>query len=68
VPHPPKLGYIGQTFNARGFAYATCCTLQPLVARQCKGGGFGIESTADVLLTKPSMFLSGTFHFYRFCR
>jgi hypothetical protein len=42
VPHPPKLGHIGQTVNARGFANATCCTLQPLVARQCPGGDFGI--------------------------
>jgi hypothetical protein len=25
VPHPPKLGHIGQTVNARGFTYATCC-------------------------------------------
>jgi hypothetical protein len=30
VAHPPKLGHIGQTVNARGFAYATCCTLRPL--------------------------------------
>jgi hypothetical protein len=42
VGHPPKLGHIGQTVNGTGFAYATCCTLQQLVARQCKGGGFGI--------------------------
>jgi hypothetical protein len=27
VPHPPKPGQIGQTVNARGFSYATCCTL-----------------------------------------
>jgi hypothetical protein len=26
------------------------------------------NSTADVLLTKPSMSVSGTFHFYGFCR
>ena len=42
VPHPPKPGYIGQRVNARGVACATFCILQPLVARQCKGGGFGI--------------------------
>jgi hypothetical protein len=28
VPHPPKLGHIAQTVNARGFAYANRCTLQ----------------------------------------
>ncbi len=27
VPHPPNLGRIGQTVNARGCAYATCCVL-----------------------------------------
>jgi hypothetical protein len=37
VPYPPKPGHIGQTVKARGFAYATCCTLQPLQARQCLG-------------------------------
>jgi hypothetical protein len=47
VGHPPKLGHIGQPVNARGFAYATCCALQPHVARQFRGRGFGIESTAD---------------------
>ena len=52
----------------RGFAYATCCTPQPLVARQCRGRGFGIESTADVLLTKPSTRTSWASRFYRFCR
>ena len=25
VPHPPRLSHIGQTVNATGFAYATCC-------------------------------------------
>jgi hypothetical protein len=30
--HLPKPGHIGQTVNARGFAYATCSTLQPLLA------------------------------------
>jgi hypothetical protein len=50
APHPPRLGHIGQTVDARGFSYATCCTLQHLVARQCKGRGFGIvycRRTAD---------------------
>jgi hypothetical protein len=41
VPHPPKPGHITQTVIARGFAYATCRTLQPLVARQCRGPGLG---------------------------
>src|SRR5215216_3428300 len=50
APHPPKPGHIGQTVNARGFSYATCCTLQPFVARQCRVRGFGIESTADKAL------------------
>src|SRR5215208_7248645 len=59
VPHPPKPGYIGQTVNARGVSYSTCYTLQPLVARQCRGRGFGIESTADVLLTMPLPQTSG---------
>src|SRR5215208_5805140 len=40
VGHPPKLGHIGQTVDARGFAYANRCTLQPLVARRCRGRGF----------------------------
>jgi hypothetical protein len=66
VPHPPKPGYIGQTVNARGFAYATCCNLQPLVASRCRG--FGIESTADVLLTKRSTRTSSAFRFYGICR
>src|SRR5215213_1067959 len=58
--HPPKPGDIAQTLNARGFAYATCYTLQPLLA--C---GW---STADVLLTKPSARTSGASRFYGFCR
>src|SRR5688572_2301617 len=41
-----------------------CYTLQPLVARQCRGRGFGIESTADVLLTKPSTRTSWFSRFY----
>jgi hypothetical protein len=61
VGHPPKLGHIGQTVNARGSAYATCCALQPLVARQCKGRGFGIESAA----AKPSIIPLGPFIFLR---
>src|SRR5215204_4294737 len=68
VSQPPKPGHISQTLNAREFSYSTCFTLQPLVARQCRGRGFGIESTADVLLTKPSILVSGTFHFYGICR
>jgi hypothetical protein len=50
APHPPKPGHIGQTLNAREFSYSTCCTLQPPVARQFRGGGIGIESTADKAL------------------
>ena len=42
MPHPPKPGHIGQTVNARGFAYATCYALQPFAAHQRKGRGFGI--------------------------
>ena len=42
APHPPRLGHIGQTVNARGFAYAACCALQPLGERQYKGRGFGL--------------------------
>ena|SRR5215208_102251 len=65
VPHPPKPGHIAQRVNAIGFAYATCCTLQLLVARQRRGRSFGIESTADALLTKPSTL---TLWFSRFLR
>src|SRR5215211_5219996 len=68
VPHPPKPGHIAQRVNARGFAYATCCTLQLLVARQRRGRSFGIESTADALLTKPSTLTSWFSRFYGFCR
>jgi len=53
VPHRPKLGHIGQTVNATGLAYATCGTPQQLVARQCRGRGFGIVyclRTADKAL------------------
>src|SRR5215217_3643045 len=53
VPHPPKPGHIAQRVNAIGFAYATCCTLQPLVARQCRGRSYGIVyclRTADKAL------------------
>ena len=42
VAHLPKLGHIGKSVNARGFTYATCCALQPLVERQRKGRWFGI--------------------------
>ena len=42
VPLRPKLGHIVQTVNATGLAYATCGALQQLVARQCRGRGFGI--------------------------
>src|SRR5919112_511528 len=41
VQHLPKLRHIRQTLNTRGFAYATCCALQPLVARQCKRQSYG---------------------------
>jgi hypothetical protein len=44
------LGHIGQTVNARGFVYATCCALHTLVAHQAKGRGIGIDycwRTAD---------------------
>jgi hypothetical protein len=68
VPHPQKPRHIGQMVNARGFSYSTCCTLQPLVARQCRGRDIGIESTADVLLTKPSIRTSCASHFYGICR
>src|SRR5215208_3552737 len=68
VPQQPKPRHIGQMVNARGVAYATCCTLQPLVARQCRGGGFGIESSADVLLTKPSTRKSCASRYYGICR
>src|SRR5215217_7746661 len=63
VGHPPKLGHIGQSVNARGFANATCCTLQPLVARQCPGGGFGIvyccptASKPSIIPLEPFIFL-----------
>jgi hypothetical protein len=53
VGHPPKPGHIAQTVNARGFAYSTCCTLQPLLARRCRGRSFGIVyclRTADKAL------------------
>src|SRR5829696_3853211 len=56
LPHPPKPGDIAQTLNARGFAYATCCTLQPLLARG--------ESTADTALDTKS----GVSRLYGFCR
>src|SRR5215216_2259732 len=59
---------LGQTVNAREFSYSTCCTLQPLEARQCRGRGFGIEFTADVLLTKPLTRISWVSRFYRICR
>jgi hypothetical protein len=68
VGHPPKLGHIAQTVNARGYAYANRFTLQPLVARQFRGRGFGIESTADVLLTKPPTRTSGASYFHEICR
>jgi hypothetical protein len=68
VPQPPKPRHIAQTVNVRGSAYATRCTLQPLVARQCRGRGFGLASTADVLLTKPSIRTSRFSRFYGICR
>src|SRR5215216_4716117 len=68
VLHPPKPGHIAQRVNAIGFAYANRCTLQPLVARQCRGRSYGIESTVYVLLTKPSTRTSWFSRFYGFCR
>jgi hypothetical protein len=68
APHPPKPGHISQRVNARDFAYSTCCTLQPRLARQCRGLSFGLESTAEVLLTKPSTRTSWASRFYWFCR
>ena len=32
VARPPKHRHIDQTVKARGFAYATCCTLRPHIA------------------------------------
>src|SRR5215217_5690408 len=63
VGHPPKLGHIGQTVNSTGFANATCCTLQPLVARQCPGEGFGIvyccptAAKPSIISLEPFIFL-----------
>ena len=68
VPQPPRPGHIAQTVNAREFTYATCCALHTLVACQREGRGFGIESTADVLLTSPSTRTSCASRFYGFCR
>jgi len=68
VPQQPKPRHIAQMVNAKGVAYATRCTLQPLLARQCRGGGFGIESTAYVLLTNPSTRTSCASRFHRICR
>ena len=42
MSHPPKPRHIVQTVNTTGLAYATCATLQQLVARRCRGRGFGI--------------------------
>jgi hypothetical protein len=42
VLHPPKFRHISQTVNARGFGYATCCALQPVVERQRKDKAFGL--------------------------
>jgi hypothetical protein len=52
MPHLPKLGHVGQTVNARGFAYATRCARQPLVAHRRKYEALGY-STAALLL--PSL-------------
>src|SRR5215213_5904315 len=66
-PHGPKLGYIGQTLHARGFANATCCVLPPLIERECKGRGFGL-ATAALLLPSPRLSYRGLFCFCRICR
>jgi hypothetical protein len=54
VPHLPKLGHIGNTANARGFTYATCCALHTLVARQGMGHEALGVATAALLLPNPS--------------
>jgi hypothetical protein len=41
VPHPPKPRHIAQMVNARGFAYAARCALQPLGECQCKDEALG---------------------------
>jgi hypothetical protein len=62
VPHQPKPGHISQTINARGFAYATCCTVQPLVATRCRGEGFRKVYCCPTA-AKPSIILPGAFLF-----
>jgi hypothetical protein len=62
VPHTPKPGHISKTLNARGFAYATCCTLQPLVASRCRGQGFRIVYCCPTA-ANPSIIPLGLFCF-----
>src|SRR5215204_1020120 len=63
-PHGPKLGYVGQTLHARGFANATCCVLPPLIERECKGRGFGTVYCCPTA-AKPSIIPLGLFIFLR---
>src|SRR5215213_5205054 len=59
VPHPPKPGYIGQTVNARGVAYATCGALHTLVAHQAKGRSFGIVYCCPTAAKAPDKRIRG---------
>ena len=56
------LWHIGQTVNARGFVYATCCSLHTLVAHQAKRRGFGIVYCCPTA-AKPSERTSGPIYF-----
>jgi hypothetical protein len=70
APAEPR-AHIAQTLNARARLrlYATCRALQTLVARRCKGHeAFGLESTADVVLTTPPTQPSWALRFYGICR
>ena len=67
--HPPKPGYIvsdGQChrIRLRNLLYPTITCSTPMPRRR----RFGLESTADVLLTKPSTRTSWASRFYWFCR
>src|SRR5215211_3958060 len=46
----------------RGFAYTTCCSPQPLVARQCQGRSFGIVYCCPNA-AKPSIIPLGPYIF-----
>jgi hypothetical protein len=54
--------------TAKPFAPAGTIQQYEKARRRGHGRGFGINSTADVLLTKSPMFVSETFHFYGICR